>query len=64
MLNPTIIDDLIAEHSADVLREMLLVCKLTEEYRAHIIAAIYYLEGDQHEIPDRNQRRSLCGTAE
>ena len=44
MLDPTVVDDLIAKYTAHALRDVLLFWDHTPEERAHIIAAIYYLE--------------------
>ena len=44
MFNPTIVDELIAEYTAHALRDMLQYWELTEEERAHVIAALYYTE--------------------
>ena len=48
MTNPLIFDELIAEYTANELREMLLFWKLTADERANIAAAIYYLEGTEN----------------
>ena len=45
MLNPFIIDYLIATHTADSLRDLLREYEFAPINRAYIIAAIYYLEG-------------------
>ena len=45
MLDPTTVDELMADYTPQVLRGMLYSWELTEIERAHIIAAIYYLEG-------------------
>ena len=48
MTNPLIVDQLIAEYTSHVLRDMLLFWKLTADERANIAAAIYYLEGTEN----------------
>lgn len=48
MLNPTVVDDYIAIYTAHELRELLPFHGLTEFERAHIIAAIYYLENKEN----------------
>ena len=45
MLDPVILDEVISEHTANSLRDMLQNCKLSAQGRAYLIAAIYYLEG-------------------
>ena len=44
MLDPTTVDELMADYTPQVLRGMLYCWELTEIERAHIIAAIYYSE--------------------
>ena len=46
MLDSRLVDELMTEHTADALRSMLVFHELTANDRAHIIAAIYYLEGN------------------
>ena len=48
MLNPFIIDELMAEYTANELREILINGDPTTNERANIIAAIYYLEGTEN----------------
>ena len=48
MLDPRLVDELITEHTEHALRMTLAHCELTAEERAHIIAAIYYLEGTEN----------------
>ena len=49
MLNPAIVDELIREYTSATLRVTLRYCELTTDERAHIIAAIYYLEGTEND---------------
>ena len=49
MVNPITVDELIAEYTAHALRDMLQFWELTVDERAHIIAAIYYLEGTDND---------------
>lgn len=49
MLDPRDVDELITEHTADSLRDMLQCWELTTNERASIIAAIYYLEGTDND---------------
>ena len=44
MINPLIVDELIAEYTSHALRDMLLFWKLTANERANILTAIDYLE--------------------
>ena len=48
MLEPTIIDELIAHNTADALRDLLLHFELTAEQRECVITAIYYMEGTEN----------------
>ena len=48
MTNQIIVDELIAEYTSQTLRNMLIFRKLTADERAHIIAAIDYLEGTEN----------------
>ena len=48
MINPLIVDELIAEYTLHALRDMLLFWELTANERANIIAAIDYLEGTEN----------------
>ena len=48
MLDPRLVDELITEHTEHALRMTLAHCELTAEERAHIIAAIHYLEGTEN----------------
>ena len=49
MLDPTIVDELITEHTADSLRDLLREYEFEPINRAYIIAAIYYLEGTDND---------------
>lgn len=44
MVDPRVVDAIIAKFTAHVLRDILLSWELTEIERAHLITAIYYLE--------------------
>ena len=48
MLDPHIIDELIARHTVHALRDMLLYIEPRTETQAYFIAAIYYLEGTEN----------------
>ena len=48
MLDPRFIDELISEHTADSLRDILQRYDLTPINRSYIIAALYYLEGTEN----------------
>lgn len=47
MLDPQILDEVITEHTADTLRDLLREYDFAQINRAYIIAAIYYLEGTE-----------------
>lgn len=49
MLDPRFLDELISEHTADTLRDILRRYDLAPINRAYIIAAIYYLEGTDND---------------
>ena len=48
MLDPRFIDELISEHTADSLRDILRRYDLAPTNRAYLIAALYYLEGTEN----------------
>ena len=48
MLDPQILDELISEHTADTVRDVLRCYELTPINRAYLIAALYYLEGSEN----------------
>lgn len=47
MLDPRFLDELISDHTADTLRDILRRYDLAPLNRAYLIAAIYYLEGTE-----------------
>ncbi len=49
MLDPHIVDELIARHTVHALRDMLLYIEPRTETQAYFIAAIYYLEGTDND---------------
>ena len=49
MLDPRFIDELISEHTADTLRDILRRYELAPINRAYLIAALYYLEGTDND---------------
>ena len=48
MLDPRFLDELISEHTADSLRDILQRYDLAPINHAYIIAAIYYREGTEN----------------
>ena len=48
MLDPRFLDELISEHTADTLRDILRRYELAPINRAYLIAALYYLEGNEN----------------
>ena len=48
MLDPRFLDELISEHTADTLREILRRYELTPIHHAYLTAALYYLEGTEN----------------
>ena len=48
MLDPQILDELISEHTADTLRDVLQHYELAPINHAYLIAALYYLEGTEN----------------
>ena len=48
MLDPRFLDELISEHTADTLRDILRRYDLAPINRAYLIAALYYMEGTDH----------------
>ena len=49
MLDPTVVDDFIAKYTAFELPDILVFWDHTPEERAHIIAALHYLEGTDND---------------
>ena len=49
MLDPHIVDELIARHTVHALRDMLRYIEPFTETHAYFIAAIYYLEGTDND---------------
>ena len=49
MLDPRLLDELISEHTAESLRDLLREYDFARINRAYIIAAIYYLEGTDND---------------
>ena len=48
MLDPRFLDELISEHTADSLRDILRRYELAPINRSYLIAALYYLEGTEN----------------
>ena len=48
MLDPRFLDELISEHTADSLRDILRRYDFAPINRAYLIAALYYLEGTEN----------------
>ena len=48
MLDPRFLDELISEHTADSLKDILRRYDLAPINRAYLTAAIYYLEGTEN----------------
>ena len=48
MLDPRFLDELMTEHTADSLRDILNTYDLAPLNRAYLIAALYYLEGTEN----------------
>ena len=44
MLDPRFLDELISEHTADTMRDVLRRYDLTPINRSYLIAALYYME--------------------
>ena len=44
MLDPRFLDEIISEHTADTMRDVLRRYDLTPISRSYLIAALYYLE--------------------
>ena len=49
MLDPRFLDELISEHTADTLRDILRRYELAPINRAYLIAALYYMEGTDND---------------
>ena len=45
MLDPRFLDEIISEHTADSLRDILRRYDLAPINRSYLIAALYYMEG-------------------
>ena len=48
MLDPRFLDEIISEHTADTVRDVLRLYDLNPISRAYLIAALYYLEGTEN----------------
>ena len=48
MLDPRFLDEIISEHTADTMRDVLRRYDLTPISRAYRSAALYYLEGTEN----------------
>ena len=48
MLDPRFLDEIISEHTADTMRDVLRRYVPTPISRAYLIAALYYLDGTEN----------------
>ena len=48
MLDPRFLDEIISEHTADTMRDVLRRYDLAPISRAYLFAALYYLEGTEN----------------